>query len=177
MTRQTTLELIWHLNFFKKIFNWKIIALQYSIGFCHISTRISHRYIVVPSLLNLPPTFRPMVLMNLYAGQLRIPWDFPDGSVGKESACQCRRLRRLGFDPWVKKIPWRRAWQPTPIFLPEKSHGQRSLGSYSLKGSRVGNDWAQAQDDNGASWHFNQASDSKAGLSAKMTELTLGDIS
>ena len=43
---------------------------------------------------------------------------------GKESACQCRRHR---FHPWVEKIPWRRKWQPTPVFLPGKSHGQRSL--------------------------------------------------
>ena len=42
----------------------------------------------------------------------------------KESACQCRRC---GFNPWVRKIPWRRKWQPTPIFLPEEFHGQRSL--------------------------------------------------
>jgi len=47
---------------------------------------------------------------------------------GKESACQCRRLK---FDPWVRKIPWRRKWQPTPVFLPGKSHGQRSLAGYS----------------------------------------------
>ena len=40
---------------------------------------------------------------------------------GKESTCQCRRPR---FDPWVRKIPWRRAWQPTPVFLPGKSCGQ-----------------------------------------------------
>ena len=37
----------------------------------------------------------------------------------------------LGFDPWVGKIPWRRKWQPTPVFLPGKSHGQRSLTGYS----------------------------------------------
>ena len=43
---------------------------------------------------------------------------------GKESACQ---FRRCEFDPWVGKIPWRRKWQPIPIFLPGKSHGQRSL--------------------------------------------------
>jgi len=43
---------------------------------------------------------------------------------GKESACQ---RRRCGFDPWVGKIPWRRKWQPTPVFMPGKSHGQRSL--------------------------------------------------
>ena len=47
---------------------------------------------------------------------------------GKESACQCRRCR---FDPWVKKILWRRKWQPTPVFLPGKFHGQRNLVSYS----------------------------------------------
>ena len=49
---------------------------------------------------------------------------------GKESACQCRRCRRLGFDSWVKKIPCRRKWQPTPVSLPEKSHWQRSLVGY-----------------------------------------------
>ena len=40
---------------------------------------------------------------------------------------QCRRCLRLEFDPWVGKIPWRRKWQPTLVFLPGKSHGQRSL--------------------------------------------------
>ena len=55
----------------------------------------------------------------------------PRGHSGKESACQCKRRRRHGFDPWVGKIPWRRKWQPTPIFLPGESHGQRSLAGYS----------------------------------------------
>jgi len=41
------------------------------------------------------------------------------------------RDRRCGFYPWVRKIPWRRAWQPTPVSLPRKSHGQRSLAGYS----------------------------------------------
>ena len=54
-------------------------------------------------------------------------WGFPGGSSGKESACQCRRCKRGGFNPWVRKIPWGRKWQPTPVFLPGKSHGQRSL--------------------------------------------------
>ena len=43
---------------------------------------------------------------------------------------------RPGFDPWVGKIPWRRAWQPIPVFLPGKSHGQRSLAGYSPWGSK-----------------------------------------
>ena len=49
------------------------------------------------------------------------------GTRGKEPTCQCRRHKRSGFDPSVGKIPWRRAWQPTPMFLPRESHGQRSL--------------------------------------------------
>ena len=48
-------------------------------------------------------------------------WSFPGGTSGKESACQCRRCKRHGFHPWVTKIPWRRKWQPTPVFLPGKS--------------------------------------------------------
>jgi len=44
---------------------------------------------------------------------------------------QCRRCRRLGLDLWVGKTLLRRAWQPTPVFLPGVSHGQRSLESYS----------------------------------------------
>ena len=54
---------------------------------------------------------------------------FPGGS-GKGSACQRRRRR---FSPWVRKIPWRRRWQPTPIFLPGKSHGQSSLVGLATK--------------------------------------------
>jgi len=53
---------------------------------------------------------------------------FPSGASGKESTCQCRRHKRYGFHPWVVKIPWRRSWQPTPVFLPGESHGQRNLG-------------------------------------------------
>ena len=52
------------------------------------------------------------------------------GTSGKEPACQCRRRKRRQFNPWVRKIPWRRAWQPTQVFLPGESHGQRSLVGY-----------------------------------------------
>ena len=51
--------------------------------------------------------------------------------VAQKSACQCKRLRRYGFDLWVGKIPWKRKWQPTPVFLPGKFHGHRSLTGYS----------------------------------------------
>ena len=56
---------------------------------------------------------------------------FPGVASGKESTCQCRRHRRPGFDLSVRKIPWRRKWQPTLVFLPGKSHGQRILVGYS----------------------------------------------
>ena len=50
---------------------------------------------------------------------------------GKEYTCQSRKLKRLRFDPWVRKIPWSRKWQPALVFLPGKFHGQRNLVSYS----------------------------------------------
>ena len=59
---------------------------------------------------------------------------FPGGASAKESTCQCRRPERHGFDPWVRKIPWRSAWQPTSVFLPGKSHGQRSLAGCGPQG-------------------------------------------
>ena len=67
----------------------------------------------------------------------------PRWCSGKDSACQCRKLKRGGFHPWVGKIPWRRKWQPTPRFLPRKFHGQKSLAGYSSWGLRVRHDWAQ----------------------------------
>ena len=51
---------------------------------------------------------------------------FPGGSDDKESSC-----RRPGFDPWVRKIPWRRERLPIPVFLPGEFHGQRGLVNYS----------------------------------------------
>jgi len=47
----------------------------------------------------------------------------PRWASGKEPTYQCRRYKRLGFSPWVEKIPWRRAWQPTPAFLSGESNG------------------------------------------------------
>ena len=65
---------------------------------------------------------------------------FPGSASGKEPTCQCRRCKRCGFDPWVGKIPWKREWQPTPVFLPGESHGQGSLEGYSPRVARVGHD-------------------------------------
>ena len=57
-------------------------------------------------------------------------WGFPGGTGGKEPTCQCKKHERCGFNPWVRKIPRRRAWQPTPVFSPGEPHGQRSLTGY-----------------------------------------------
>ena len=58
---------------------------------------------------------------------------FPGESDSQESVCN---VGDPGFKTWVRKIPWRRAWQPTPVFLPGESHGQRSLEGYSLRGCK-----------------------------------------
>ena len=58
-----------------------------------------------------------------------LPWWLRQQSI-------CLQCGRLGFDPWVRKIPWRREWQPTPILLPGKFHGQRSLVGYSPWGRK-----------------------------------------
>ena len=71
---------------------------------------------------------------------------FPGSASGKEPTCQCRRLKRCGFDPWVGKIPQRRAEQPTPVFLCGESQGQGSLAGYDPQGQKE-------SDMTEATWH------------------------
>ena len=73
------------------------------------------------------PTIHPL---NIWTSSSSIS-GFPNGVGGEEPTCQCRRCKRLGFDPRVGKIPWRRTWQHAPVFLPEKPQRQRSLAGYS----------------------------------------------
>ena len=67
-------------------------------------------------------------IVKLFSTNIPSPKGIPRLLSGQESACQCRRW---GFYPWVRKISWRRKWQPTPVSLPGKSHGQRSLAGHS----------------------------------------------
>ena len=80
------------------------------------------------------------VLMNIYLGvELLghvVTLGFPGGAGGKELAFQCRRHKRQRLNPWVGKIPWRRSWQTTPVFLLGESPGQRILVSYSPWGHK-----------------------------------------
>ena len=64
------------------------------------------------------------------------------GASGEEPTCQCRSRKRRRFDPWVGKIPWRREWQPTPVFLSGESLWTEEPGRLQSTGSqRVGHDW------------------------------------
>ena len=74
----------------------------------------------------------PSLLRNLQFPSLYF-MGFPGGSEGKASASNAGKPR---FDPWAGKIPWRRKRQPTPVFLPEESHGRRSLVGYSPRGHK-----------------------------------------
>ena len=99
----------------EQIFVWKHKSHWLFKAFLH-----TYFYIIFSSC------FLALTLFLLY-----LLLGFPGGASGKEPACQGRRLKRSWFDPWVRKIPWRRTQQPTPAFLPGKSYGQRSPESYS----------------------------------------------
>ena len=77
----------------------------------------------------------PPCFMNVLAAQLCLNWS---RAWMVRIHLQCRRL---GYDPWVRKIPWRSKWQPSPTFLPGKSHAQRGLAGYSVGLQRVGHNW------------------------------------
>ena len=72
--------------------------------------------------------FRKTEPVYTYTRYLYIQTSFPGGSGDKSICLQCGRH---GFNPWVGKIPWRSKWQPTPVLLPGKFHGWRSLVGYS----------------------------------------------
>ena len=85
-----------------------------------------------------PPgdSFYPGASLSLKGSESLWEWDVDDNGLPtrcscKESCCQCRRCKRHGFGPWIRKIPWRKKWQRTPVFLPGESHGQWSLVGYS----------------------------------------------
>ena len=124
-----------------------LVLLPLSVWFSLTSLPHRWRCSLRSSPLRAPSSARPLwLLSHVSAGEPRsvtLAWLFswtsafpttkgvPGGTSGKEPACQCRRHKRCRFDPWVRKSPWRRAWQPTPVSLPGESQGQRSLVGYS----------------------------------------------
>ena len=71
-----------------------------------------------------------------WATELNWTERYSQASLVAQVINKCLQCRRQSFDPWVGKIPWRGKWQPTPVFLPGKSHGQRSLVGYSEQGHK-----------------------------------------
>ena len=88
----------------------------------------------------------PFLGSGVHAGGLRLygyedrpsPWGFLGSTSGKEPACQCRILKRPGFNPYVGKIPWRRKRQPTPVFLPGESSRTEEPGGLQFTGLQRG---------------------------------------
>ena len=80
---------------------------------------------------NYPPNFLFLRLVFTYQYRMLPRW-----LHAKESSCQCRRCRKYGFHPWVRKIFWRRKWQPTPVFLPGESTWTEQHGGYSPQGHK-----------------------------------------
>ena len=67
---------------------------------------------------------------------------FPGGASGKEPAWEGRRCKTRELDPWVRKTPWRRAWQPTPVFLAGESHWQEAGRLWSIGSLRIRHNWS-----------------------------------
>ena len=125
-------------------------------GLWLVSMNLYFRKVSVnPKCLTVPQLFVQTMWFMLNTCFLLEVWNFdtcqqflglPQWLSGRESTCQCRRCKRLEFDPWDRKTPWGRKWQPSTVFLPGKSHGQRSLVGYSPWGhKRVGHDLVTKQ--------------------------------
>ena len=109
------------------MFQFCFLATPHSLSGHSSSTRVKHMPPAMKAWSPNPWTVREFLLAMSEEG-------LPRWRKNKESTCQCRRRkrhRRRGFYPWVEKIPWRRKWQLTPVFLPGEYHGQRSLAGYS----------------------------------------------
>ena len=96
-------------------------------------------FLIIPSQILSLPCLKFTVIIHLWffcfwlhiMAHYACILELPRWCSGKESTYKCRRLH-----PWVGKIPWNRKWQPTPVFLPGKFHGQRSLVGYSPWGRK-----------------------------------------
>ena len=118
--------LIWYTYVFLPILSFVNI-----LSFARRSANLkpnTHRYLNIPA-------FSGEQVSNEFSfiGQVCLMMGLACWFSCKEPVCQCRTH---GLDPWVEKIPWSRKWEPTPGFLPGKSHGQRSLVGYSPWGCK-----------------------------------------
>ena len=77
--------------------------------------------VIIPIIINIPKYYH-FSIKKLRLIEVNYQLGLPGGSGGKEPARQCTNHKRCKLDPWVGKIPWRRAWQSTPVFLLGESH-------------------------------------------------------
>ena len=122
--RASTSHFIWLLQSFLKITLIIFIfdLLQFSAPIIFLTKKISVLCLKTCDGIHLP--FKRLLL------------GFPGGTSSREPVCQCRRHKRCKFDSWVGKIPWRRTWHPTPVFLPGESPWTRSWAGYSPQGHK-----------------------------------------
>ena len=141
--------------FFLSIYlNWRLITLQYCSGFCHTLIWISHRCTCVPHPeppSHLPPHHIPQghpsaPALSTLSHALNLDWRSISHIHVKYAYTYYIQCGRPGFDPWVGKFPWRRKWQPTPVFLLGKSHGPTSPVGYSP--------WSRKESDTTERLHF-----------------------
>ena len=123
-------------------FYWSIVALQYFVSFC-VQQRESDIHFVSIYILFFGFPFHlghsRALSRAACAGWIGIDIDTLLTRCIKQTGASLvahrwrihLQCRRRGFDPWIRKIPWSRAWQPTQVFLPEEPQGQRSLAGYS----------------------------------------------
>ena len=118
--------------------NKQLIFNNYNNHYLKVLAQLCSQQSAGVPCLSLYPSVLTLTLsqvLPLVSGRAK-EMGFPGGANGKEPACQCRRHKRPGFIPGARKIPWRRAQQLMPVFLPGESNGQRSLVSYSPWGRK-----------------------------------------
>ena len=110
--------------------SWQVLICSWH---SHFPKSTRHNFIIQSITI-----YDPLFVSVTFGALLSAGWllGFCHGSAGNELVCKLRRHKRLWYNPWVKMIPWRRKWQPTPVSFPGKSHRQRRLVSCSPWGHK-----------------------------------------
>ena len=125
-----------HFSSYLHLFVWREEARRQCYIYFYFWARLKFRFLsLIPLVHNdwVLTLFKAHFMHNFehpeHVSPSLTPLGCPGGTSGEESTFQFKRCERHRFNPWVGKIPWRRKWQPTPVFLPGKFHGQRSLAT------------------------------------------------
>ena len=96
----------------------------------HKFSEHSEYMLKVITYINKAKLFVEKMVLSGDREMVNLLWGFPDGSAVKNLPA-VQETQETSVQSWVRKIPWRRAWQPIPVFLPGECHGQRNLVSHS----------------------------------------------